>query len=337
MHNKHRFRVHKPHKYSVSKLLIPLILITMMGLFYYSTTLYKPVSNSTTPIYITIDKGSTLTDIANLLEDKGVIRSSYAFKKSAKRASLEDKLQTGSYTLTPNLEHKEILEKLQKAQSESVNITIPEGYTIQQIDDMLTKEGLIKSGELIDYTATMPLLDGINSAEGILFPDTYKLIRANFSVQNFTSQLVNTFKKRLTEAGYDNYKGVRSLQDIVIMASMIEREAAHNNEMSTISGILWKRLDEGIALGVDATTRYEYNNWNSPITQEMLSKDSDYNTRKRRGMPKTAISNPGLEALKAALYPTDSDYYYYLHDMTGKIYYGKTLDEHVKNKGLAGL
>ena len=113
---------------------------------------------------------------------------------------------------------------------------------------------------------------------------------------------------------------------------MIEREANLDAEMPMIADVLWKRLDEGIHLGVDATTRYELNEWKRPLYTADFQKDSPYNTRKKYGLPPTAISNPGIKAIRAAVYPKKNKYYYYLHDRKGQIHWGKTHDDHVRNK-----
>jgi len=101
--------------------------------------------------------------------------------------------------------------------------------------------------------------------------------------------------------------------------------------MPLIAGIIWKRLDEGIPLGIDATTRYELNDWTNPISKEALENPTPYNTRRKRGLPPTGISSPGFDALQAAAYPKKSPYYYYLHDRTAQIHFAVTYDEHLEN------
>jgi len=132
-------------------------------------------------------------------------------------------------------------------------------------------------------------------------------------------------QKGILESGH-------TLNEIVIVASMIEREANNEEEMPQIADVLWKRLNERIHLGVDATTRYELNEWKRPLYTSDFEKDTPYNTRKHYGLPPTAISNPSLPALRSAVYPQSTPYYYYLHDLKGRVHFSKNYDEHLKNK-----
>ena len=109
---------------------------------------------------------------------------------------------------------------------------------------------------------------------------------------------------------------------------MIQREAGSAEEMPMIAGIIWRRLELGMPLGIDATTRYELDNWSSPILWEDLQRMTPYNTRRSPGLPPTGISNPGIQALHAALHPQSSSYLYYLHDPAGTIHYAETYSEH---------
>jgi UPF0755 protein len=231
-------------------------------------------------------------------------------------------------------------------------LTIPEGWTTQNIDDELVNMRLTTSGEFelkvseflvdsvlsewvsTDYPWLTPT-DNIDatpeSLEGYLFPDTYYIDPSTFTCDGLIPRLLDTFESKfLTQENLEKITASgRSLNDIVIMASIVEREALLDEDRPIIAGILWKRLDNDWALGADATLAYIMG---GELTAEDLSYDSHYNTRLYKGLPPTAISNPGLASLEAALNPEASDYWFYLNDQeTGQAHYGTTLEEHNQN------
>ena len=169
--------------------------------------------------------------------------------------------------------------------------------------------------------------------EGYLFPDTYFVNAAEFDVQKFLERLLRTFEERVASGLQDDLAvSGRDLSDVITMASLIERETVTSEERPIVSGILWKRLDAGRALDVDATVRYILEKPTNALTRSDLEFDSPYNTRRIAGFPPGPIANPGLASIKAALHPEDSPYWYYLHDNEGKIHYAETNDEHNVNK-----
>lgn len=312
-----------------------LLIIVFIGL-YLSARIgmvwNTPNSDSTSRVSIEISKGSTLDQIADILQEKELIRDSWVFKIFAKWNGLATKFQAGEFIIQKNLTFAEIAEILQHGKGQEIKITIPEGYTIAQIDDLLAKKSLIQAGEFKECASFCDFSFSLPSLEGYLYPSTYYVNPKTFSEKLFISRLYNTFRQQIAPLQPALQNSKRTLDQIVIMASMIEREAFSDEEMPIIAGILWKRLDEGMQLGVDATTRYELNEWKRPLYTEDFEKDSPYNTRRQYGLPPTAISNPSIEAFKAALSPQTTEYYYYLHDTSGQIRYGRTLDEHVQNK-----
>jgi UPF0755 protein len=193
---------------------------------------------------------------------------------------------------------------------------------------------LIEAGEFIDCANTCDLGFDIAALEGYLFPSTYFENVQNFTSKKFIQRLFNTFQQQISGLRAGITASGRSVDETVIVASMIEREAFGTNmeEKKMIAHVIWKRLDEGIALGIDATTRYELNDWENPLFASDLEKDTPYNTRRKLGLPPTAISNPGYDALFATVNPIASDYYYYLHDRNGTIRFAPDLAGHNQNK-----
>jgi UPF0755 protein len=313
------------------------LIVFFVGIYFAGRILLvwnTPNSDSDARIDITISKGSSLTRISEQLAREGLIRDPFVFRLYVKWKGLTSSFQAGDYSIPQNLTFAEISELLQHGRSEEIRITIPEGYTIAQIDELLAKKTLIEPGEFEECTNFCDLGFRIASLEGYLFPSTYNVHFQNFSSKTFIQRLYNTFQQQIAPLRPEIEASGRSLNDIVIMASMIEREAFIDSEMPLISDVLWKRIDEGIPLGVDATTRYELNEWNRPLYTQDFESDTPYNTRRVRGFPPTAISNPGIKSLEAAVRPESNPYYYYLHAPDGQIYFGETHDDHVRNKEL---
>ncbi len=306
-----------------------------LGLYFGARILLvwdKPNSDSSDRVSITISKGMGLNSIANLLHKKDLIRDPLVFRLYAHKNKVGNRLQAGEYVLTKDLTFREVVEALQHGKGSEQKVTIPEGSTINQIDQILARKNLISRGEFIDCTNTCEFNFHLASMEGYLFPSTYYVNPETFTIKKFIQRLRYQFNQQIDPLQTKIQESGRTLNEIIIVASMIEREANTDGEMATISDVIWKRLDDRMYLGIDATTRYEKNDWRSPLLAADFEKDSPYNTRKRKGLPPTAISNPGLAALKAATSPKPSPYWYYLHDSKGQVHFAKTLEEHNANK-----
>lgn len=294
----------------------------------------RPNSNSESRVSVEIPRGSSLSKISTILENRELVRDGWAFQWFIRWKKLAPKLQAGEYVIQRNLTFSEMAEILQHGKSEEVRITIPEGSTISQIDVLLAKKLLITPGEFIECTNFCDLGFRVSSLEGYLFPSTYFENPKTFTSKKFIQRLYNTFQGQTKSLMGKIQESGRTLNETVIVASMIEREAFGDNleEKREIADVMWKRLDERIHLGIDATTRYELDEWKRPLYTEDFQSDSPYNTRRNLGLPPTAISNPGLDSLKAAVSPISTEYYYYLHDNTGKVHFGRTLEDHNANK-----
>jgi len=311
-----------------------LVIFFLFGSF---ITLMGPVSYSDGEQLFEIEKGESVSQIANNLKEAGLIKSEFAFKFYA-RLVPNSYLQAGPHTLSSDMTVGEVFYTLTAGQAGSINVTIPEGWTIEQIADRLAARNITERNDFIaatlkdyDYPFLANRPSGKN-LEGFLFPDTYNF-GANQSAENIVTTMLDNFAKKAPAELSDGkkYNGLNNYQ-LVIMASLAEEEGRNEEERKMIAGVLYNRLNQGIGLGVDATIRYLTNNWENPITKQDLEIDSPYNTRKYRGLPPTPIANAGAESLEAAINPTKSDYFYYLTGHDGVTYYAKTLDEHNLNK-----
>lgn len=276
------------------------------------------------PVRVTIPEGYSITKTAQTLEEAGVIRVSQALVVMARLENIS--LKAGTYLFEDTQTLSEVTQRLRKGDYGDVytRITIPEGSNNKEIEKILQRKLENFNSEMF-RTLT-------KSKEGYLFPDTYAVLPET-NTESMVKIMEQEFRKKIAPLAPALAASKRSLEDIVIMASLIEKEAGNNNdEQKIVSGILWKRLDKGMALQVDAPFLYIQGKTSAQLSIADLRKDGPYNTYTRTGLPPTAIGNPGMNALVAALHPKSSLYFYYLHDTKGGIHYGVTHDEHVRNK-----
>lgn len=309
----------------------------------------RPVDSSDTKtIAVVIESGESIGTIAKNLKEKGLIRSVRVFKLYARLTGAATKLQAGAFLLAPSQSVSEIVDTLQSGKTEEFNITIPEGYTVADIDKLLASKGLGKEGDIIDCAfhcdfSTFDFLPataagnrelGVGSrVEGYLFPETYSVSPVNYVPKFFMERMLGTFRKRIVNKyEADIAASGRTLSQLVIMSSLVEEESRHDEERAVIAGILWKRLESKVVLGVDATTRYILGKRTEPLTKADVEVQSPYNTRRTQGLPPSAIANAGESSFLAALKPLSSPHWYYLHGSDGVIHYAVTNDEHNVNK-----
>lgn len=298
------------------------------------TTAADPASSE--KIVFSIEKGSSAKTIAKDLYAEDLIVNKLSFTRAVETENLDGSLRYGSFVLSPSMTLEEIVTVLTTQGTGELALTVPEGWTIAQIDARLTEMALIQAGDFEDCTRTcnfsysfLPKEDA--HLEGYLFPDTYFIDSASFTSKTLIQQMLNNFDQKWSDAMQSSLeKSGRSLQEVVTMASLLEREVRTPKDLPIVSGIIWKRLDNDWYLGIDATLLYKDDD--GTLSSEDLTKDSPYNTRTSKGLPPTAIGNPGLETLEAALTPESSEYWFYLTDSEGNVHYATTNAEHEANK-----
>jgi UPF0755 protein len=295
---------------------------------------------------VKIYEGSSTAQIADVLVSKNLIRSAFAFKVYIKLHGLTGSLKAGSFILESSMDTPAIIAVLTGGKTVQEVVTIPEGYTVEDIDALLTKKGIIQAGDFThcaqacDFSSftflpknTAALAPRGGKVEGYLFPDTYYVEVDNFVPKFFIERLLSTFKARVIDPhAADIASSKRSVQQIVAMASLIESETRSPAERPIVAGILWKRFDMHMSLGVDASVRYVLDRGNSPLTASDLQIDSPYNLRKKVGLPPGPIASPSLSSIDASLHPEPSPYFYYLHDASGTIHYAVTNDQQNANR-----
>lgn len=321
------------------------IVATLCSFVWYRWSLRPADSSNEDRISVRIEAGTSTRGIANVLHERGVLRSPMAFRLHTRMRGADSSLQAGTFILSPGMSPGEIIDALQSGKAQEIAVTIPEGFTVMDIDALLVKKHLSATGAFLRCVQEcdlsgfdfLPAGDGLaergGRVEGYLFPDTYFVAIEQFSEEKFLKRLLAVFRTKVID-GFPEEIGHsgRSLHEIATMASLIEEEAITDAERPVISGILWKRFDDGRGLGVDATVRYILAKPVGTITAGDLNVDSAYNTRKFRGLPPGPIANSGLPSIQAAINPSDSPYWYYLHDRSGKIHFAETNEGHNLNR-----
>ena len=218
------------------------------------------------------------------------------------------------------------MRKREIVELKEVTITIPEGINIRQIGEIFEKNGMFSKSEFVGAA---------EGEEGYLFPDTYRFYKYA-TPQDAILKMKENFRHKATEEILFNGKvfpdAERVKNDIIIIASILEEEVKSTEDRKIVAGILWKRLAKGMGLNVDSALTYVLGKTSAELTESDLKFDSPYNTYRYRGLPPTPISNPGIDAMMAAINPTATKYFYYLTGMDGKTYYAETLEGHALNK-----
>lgn len=301
--------------------------VTSLAIFWSKLQPVDQANKATTRFII--PKGQAISVIGARLVEAGLIKNALAFRVMVKVNKLEQAIQAGSFDLSPSLTTLEIAQYLTTG-TQDTWITILEGWRMEEIAESLDVQDL----DAFDKDEFVKLAE---ASEGMLFPDTY-LIPREMSTANIHSMLINTFERKITQGLAEEISASdRDFRDILIMASLVEREARTYEQMRTVAGILWNRIDLGMALQVDATLQYVagYNKaqqtWWAPPTAQQKQLESKYNTYLHPGLPPQPIANPGIDAVKATLLPVDTNDLFYIHATDGKMYTAETLEEHNAN------
>ena len=307
-----------------SLLVIILAAIIFIGIFLWWNSGNAPVNpKDSTQKFFVIPKGTAVRIIGNELKEQGLIRDPVVFFIYVKKNNLDHGIQAGAYKLSPSMNLTQIMDTIRHG-TVDVWVTLPEGLRAEEIAQIL-------KSEIPSYQEGW--IESLKSQEGYLFPDTY-LIPKDADIDSIISILKNNFYKKIEEKGIS--RSDPNLNNIVIMASLIEREAFGDAEKPMIASVITNRINDGMALDIDATLQYAKGKgsngkwWNVPTGDDKRI-PSLYNTYMNPGLPVGPISNPGIEAIAAAKTPARSSYYYYSHDSKGVVHFATTLEEHNRN------
>lgn len=294
--------------------------------------------NNTDEIPVQVKQGETADQIADTLKEEGIIKNKLAFKSYLKTHKVSNKLHAGSYLLSPSMSTEELVDELLNGVGEVIKVTIPEGYVLKEVAEEFEKKELmdqetfwklIKSYDLKDCPYMKDAPDNEHRMEGIFYPETY-FFEVGSTPEEVFDTIVGHFNKIWKELP-ENKSGL-SDYDTLILASMIEKEAKNDKERPTIASVYLNRLDLDMPMQCDATILYAMPERKTQLRYSDYKYKSIYNTYLHRGLPPTPICNPGVESLKAARQPDDTDYLYYLWDKEEKDghIFSKTYKEHLK-------
>jgi len=334
-----------------------ILLVVFVGCIFIWQMIYLPVEpGSDQQMVFPIKKGEGGKAIAIKLENYGLIKYGPIFRVYILFRGASKKLQAGDYSLSPGMNIPEIVNKIALGEVIKQKITIIEGWTLRDIGWYLEGEGITGAGEffkvvgfpMTDYSEADDLIEPKDFSqefdfledkpkniglEGYLFPDTYEIVSGATNEEIARKILANFDKKLTPDLRKEISRQKKSIFEIVTMASLIEKEVRTIEDKKLVSGIFWERLKIGKPLESCASIAYilGVNKWRYSFDDTRIK--SPYNTYLNRGLPLGPISNPGMESILAAIYPEESDYWYYLSTPEGKTIFSRTLEEHNIAKG----
>jgi len=343
---------------SIKRIIIFCIVFLILFILFIAGEIYLPRSADNQELKIVIiDRGMGAGEIGEVLEQEKIIRSGLFFRLYVYIFGTSGDLWAGKYKFSPSQSIPDIVEDLVSGFSIVEKITVIEGWNLRDIADLFEQKGMFskedfyrvagspltgfqENSDFRDFSQKYDFLRDIPtnvSLEGFLFPETYyfttRLDEEGNSIEEVViEKMLQIFNQKVNRGegslGKEISRQGKSVYEIITMASLIEKEVRTMEDKKLVSGILWKRLKVGMPLQVDATVRYATGKESPRVSIQDTKIDSLYNTYKYKGLPRGPICNPGLESIEAALYPEESEFWYYLSTPEGKTIFSKTLLEH---------
>ena len=330
----------------MKSILLALVILAFLGGIYYRKGFEAISDENPQEINVEIPAGSTSSKIAGILKEKGLIRSEFIFKIALKNSNSDNGLRAGKYILNTSMHVNDIIDQLSKGSKNEdvVKFTIPEGYEIRQMADRLGEQGLIDKEKFLKLTSDKnyfqekyPILKELRDSQGLegyLFPSTYEIYIGS-SEEEIIEKMLSEFQKVYEENIKPNIGNINlSLNEIITLASIIEREGKLEDERQLISAVFHNRLEKGMLLQSCATIQYALGERKEVLSTKDTQIESEYNTYIHKGLPPTPISSPGKGSLAAAINPADVDYLYFRtkEDGTGGHTFSRTYGEHQSAK-----
>ena len=276
-------------------------------------------------VEVFIPKGSSPHKIAKILKDSDVISSQKLFMSLIKFYGYSTKLQAGLYDFNKKDSLNTIIEKIKKGESKNIKVTIPEGFNIKQIANVLAENKICDEEKFISLATEQNM-------EGYLFPNTYFLL-PQMTEQEVIKVMNDEFNRYWTKEREERLNQIdKPKRDVIILASIVEKEAIADRERPIIAGIFLNRLAKGMRLESCSTVLYAMGINKERLSFEDLKFDSPYNTYRHKGLPPGPICNPGAKAIDAVLYPEATDSLYFVSKGNGTHYFSSTFEQHIKNK-----
>jgi UPF0755 protein len=322
-----------------STILLAVLLVVIIG-GVFSARAVMPVGGRG-DVFVEIPRHSSAERVAEILQEKKVVRSAFAFRLLARLARRSTALKPGAYQLSPSMSSLEIIRKISSGDVAARWVTVPEGFTIRQIAAHVEAEHLCNADDFLQKATTggrafktdFPS-PGAN-LEGYLFPDSY-LIPVKSSDDAIIAAMLDCFSRKVSKPlGAEIAKSGMTMNQVITLASLIEKEAKVDKDRPLISAALRNRLAKHMRLDCDATVLYALGRHKKRVLYKDLRIDSPYNTYLNFGLPPGPIASPGLESIKAALHPASVDYLYYVAKPDGSHIFSRTMAEHERAKAEA--
>lgn len=299
-------------------------LVAWGGLVYFLfLTFFAAPVGFPTGAYIEVPEGASLKEIAEDFEERGVISSASRFRTVTRLLGDETRIPAGFYHFSRQENMLWVAMRILNGDFETVpvKVTIPEGATVNQITKILLEK--VPEFDRREFLA--------RAREGYLFPDTY-FFRPGQSTEAILSVFENNFRTKMLGIQNQILSSGRTLDELIIMASILEKEASKSADRKMISGVLWHRIEIGMPLQTDATFPYYLGRNTFEVTKADLKDDHPYNTYTNKGLPPGPIGNPGLDSILAAAQPSKTNYVFFLSDRQGNFHYSVTYEGHLANK-----
>ena len=322
----------------ILKILIVLSVLAVSTMVAYGYIYINSAPGSlSNDVIVEIKRGSSFYAAANRLREKEVINSVRLFRIYAELDGFQSKIKAGEYLLRPTMTAKEIAATLVKGDVIQYKITIPEGYNLYQIADLLEERDIVVKEIFIEKAFDKRLMSSMGvkgvSFEGYLYPETYFFTK-NMKAKDIIARMRAGSRDKFTRKLKDRSKEVGlTPHQVIILASIIEKETGNPDERPLISAVFHNRLKKKMRLQTDPTVIYGMiETYDGNIRKKDLLKKTPYNTYRINGLPLGPIANPGIDSIMAALYPADVGYIYFVSMNNGSHVFSRTLKEH--NKGV---
>lgn len=322
--------------------------LSVGGFFYFRYQVYFSEGRQKNTATFEITKGEGNKEIAKDLEDKSIISSRFYLYYYLKMNDLTNRIMPGDYLLSGKMTIPEVVQIITSPQMQVIKITFPEGLTVKDMAELLKKNNFDGDGFLrlvndpVEFKNKYAFLADpkITTLEGYLFPDTY-FFKKDYTGRDIIARMLDNFSRRVNDKILADIKDQeKTLREMVIMASITEKEVASASDMKTVSGIFWNRIANDMPLQSDAPLSYILDDNNAQHTLEQLKINSPYNTYTFKGLPPGPISNPGLQAIQSAVSPEKTDYNFFFTVGKGadrKTIFSKTFEEHAANRAKYGV
>ncbi len=303
-----------------------LLLIAAWG---YQT--FQPVNKVGKNQYFVVREGATLKQVALDLKKTGIIRSAPLFRLAGRLKDYDNRIKTGEYQLNSDMPPLVILEILEKGQIFTHSVTIPEGFNLEQIAELLNEKGLVNKKAFMEQAKDETLAKRLGfsggTLEGYLYPDTYRF-RRDETPERVIGVMVKRFRNIVSPLDPQIKDSGMTLKQVITLASIVEKETGCPEERPMIARVFLNRLKKNMRLDSDPTVIYGIKDFNGNLTKKDLKTKTPYNTYVIKGLPPGPIANPGLASIQAVLNPAESNYYYFVSKNNGAHYFSETLNEH---------